>query len=57
MDAGEGATMFFFLAGPSELCVCIVQMGRGGLPLSSKSKMSFTHSPSRPDGEPCVAAG
>ena len=57
MDAGEGATMFFFLAGPSELCVCIVEMGRGGLPLSSKSKMSFTHSLSRPDGEPCVAAG
>ena len=58
MDAREGATMFFFvLAGPSELWVCIVVMGRGGPLLSSKSKMFFAHSPSRPDGEPCAAAG
>lgn len=49
--------LFYVLARPSELCKCIVVIERGGLPLSSKSKMSFAHSPSRPDGEPCVAAG
>ena len=39
---------FFFLAGPSELCVCIVEMGRGACRSLQKAKCP---SPTHPPGQ------